>query len=137
MAHLVEVFISPEGRAWMTTCHSDQKLLGYLLDKLITRLQMVQALGELYGADGNHPIKKLEGFENLWETRVRKGRINSRQFFRFTRIGGRRAAVVIDGALKQGDELPRNVMEAANARLDKYEAELAASPAKQATERMP
>ncbi len=136
MGDLYEAYVSQDGVAWMIGCHPQDDVVAKVASDLIKRLQGVRALGPLYGQDTGRPIKKLEAFDNLWESRVRHKTGWYRQFFRFTPIAGRSAAVFINGAVKKGNNLPRHVLEAAERRLDAYTAELAASPTLQEADRV-
>jgi hypothetical protein len=135
MEPLFEVYVSPAGREWMMSLSRDQGVLAAVLSDLVLRLQKVRELGPLYGADPGRPIRKLDGFENLWESRVRHRRTQYRQFFRFTTIAGRQAAVFIGGTQKRGAALPRHALETATRQLDDYIAELAVSQPQQDTDR--
>lgn len=121
-------YVSPGGSDWMTSCHPEATALADILNDLITRIQMVQKLGPLYGADPGQPIRKLEGFDDLWETRIRHASGWYRQFFRFASIAGDSSAVFIDGTKKTRRQLPRHVLQAAERRLDLYVEALGASP---------
>jgi hypothetical protein len=115
-----DVYVSRRGKEWMSTCHAQPDVLSEVFSDLIDRLLHVRAMGELYGKDPHEPIKKLEGFDNLWETRVRHRAGQFRQFFRFSAVAGRPAVIVVDGVAKKGD-LPRRELAVFNARLDRYE----------------
>lgn len=115
----------------MGRCHPQDDVVVTVANALIIRIRKIQALGELYGADHGRPIRKLEGFENLWESRVQHPTGWYRQFFRFVSINGQAAAVFVDGVTKKGRNLPRHVLEAADRRLDAYLSELRADPAVQ------
>ena len=121
-------YISPGGRDWMTNCHPEPNALADILNDLILRIQKIQALGPLYGADPGQPIRKLEGFDNLWETRVRHASGWYRQFFRFVSIAGESSAVFIDGTKKSRRQLPRHALQAADRRLDLYVESLTEDP---------
>jgi hypothetical protein len=125
---LYDVYVSVGGTDWMTSCHPQEDVRAQVGSHLMTRIQRVRDMGALYGQDPGQPIKKLEGFDNLWESRVHHSTGWYRQFFRITTIAGRRAAVFVDGAVKKGADLPRYVLEAADRRLDVYVAELEAKP---------
>lgn len=133
---LYEAYVSKDGKAWMTSCHPQKDVVAKVASDLITRLQRVRTMGPLYGKDPGEPIKKLEGFDNLWESRVRHRTGWYRQFFRFTTVAGHAAAVFIDGAVKKGNNLPRHVLEAADRRLDAYTAELQDNPAQREADRV-
>jgi hypothetical protein len=113
-------YVSRRGRDWMLTCHPDPAARAEVISDLILRMQMAAALGPIYGADRGQPIRKLEGFENLWESRVRHASGWYRQFFRFTSIAGERAVVFVDGTKKASRRLPQHVLDAAARRLDLY-----------------
>lgn len=120
----------------MTGCHPQDDVVATVANALIIRIQNVQVLGELYGANKDRPIRKLEGFDNLWESRVRHPTGWYRQFFRFVSINRQAAAIFIDGVTKKERSLPRHVLEAANRRLDTYVAELLATPSIQTKDRV-
>lgn len=134
MAH--QAYVSPGGKAWMRTCHPQPDALAELLDGLIFHIQHVIVQGPLYGASGGEPIKKLQGFDNLWESRVRHRAGQARQFFRFATITGERAAIFVDGTAKKGRLLPLHVLQAANVRLDAYEIELESRSASRERDRV-
>ena len=133
---LYEAYVSKDGVTWMTHCHPQGDVVAKVASDLITRLQRVRAMGALYGQDPGQPIKKLEAFDNLWESRVRHRTGRYRQFFRITTVGGHAAVVFIDGAVKKGNNLPRHVLEAADRRLDAYLAELQSNPAVREADRV-
>lgn len=133
---LYEAYVSKDGVAWMLACHPQEDVVAKVASDLIMRLQQVRAMGPLYGQDPGQPIKKLEAFDNLWESRVRHKTGWYRQFFRITTIAGRSAVVFIDGAVKKGSNLPRHVLEAADRRLDAYSAKLQADPALREADRV-
>jgi hypothetical protein len=135
MAH--QAYVSPGGKAWMTTCHPQQDVLAEIYVDLIFHINNVQIQGPFYGASAGQPIKRLQGFENLWESRVRHRAGQTRQFFRFVTIAGERAAIFVDGTAKKGRFVPRHVLEAADARLDAYEADLERQPASRERDRIP
>lgn len=118
-----DAYVSPAGRAWMLNGVPAEPL-----SDLVVRIQKVRVLGELYGKDKDEPIKKLEGFDDLWESRVRHGNERYRQFFKFASIGGRRAVVFDDGTSKKTRRLPPRVLERADRRLDGYIDELQTHP---------
>jgi len=118
-----DLYVSRRGKQWMMSCHAQPDVLTAVLSDLVDRLLHVRAMGEIYGKDPGEPIKKLEGFENLWESRVRHRAGRFRQFFRFTSVAGRPAAIAVDGVTKKGD-LPHRELATFNARLDRYELEL-------------
>jgi Phage derived protein Gp49-like (DUF891) len=136
MAYLFQAYVSPAGQTWMVACHPQQDVLTEVLSDLILRIHMVQALGPSYGSHKDQPIKKLAGFDDMWESRVRHPSGLYRQFFRFTSVAGQRSAAFVDGAVKKGRRLPRHTMEAAARRLDDYVAELHANPNAQARDRV-
>ncbi len=129
-----DVYVSARGREWMMNCHPQPDVLKAVLSDLVDRMVHIRASGELYGKDPGQPVKKLEGFESLWESRVRHRVGRFRQFFRFTRVAGRPAVIAVDGAMKKGD-LPRRELEVFNARLDRYELALS-DPATRDADRM-
>ncbi|MBA2719044.1 MAG: hypothetical protein H0U52_07375 [Chloroflexi bacterium] len=135
MAH--QAYVSPGGKAWMKTCHPQQDVLAGIYVDLIFHIHHVQIQGRFYGASAGEPIKKLQGFENLWESRVRHRAGQARQFFRFVTIAGERAAIFVDGTAKKGRLLSRHVLEAANARLDAYQVELERQPASRERDLIP
>lgn len=132
-----QAYVSPGGKAWMKTCHPQPDVLADIYVDLIFHINHIQVEGPAYGATAGEPIKKLRGFENLWETRVRHRAGQTRQFFRFVTIAGERAAIFVDGAAKKGRSLSRHVLEAADARLDAYQVELERQPASRERDRIP
>jgi Phage derived protein Gp49-like (DUF891) len=136
MAYLIQAYVSPAGRTWMVACHPQAEVRLEVLNDLIQRIQMVQALGPIYGSHKDQPIKKLSAFDDLWESRVRHPTGLYRQFFRFTSVAGQRSVAFVDGAVKKGRRLPRQALEAADRRLDAYVAELKADAIVQARDRV-
>lgn len=133
---LTEAYVSKDGKTWMTSCHPQEDVVAKVASDLIWRIQRVRDLGLLYGQDPGQPIKKLEAFDNLWESRVRHRTGWYRQFFRITTVAGHAAIVFIDGAVKKGNNLPRHVLEAADRRLDAYVAELQSNSSLRETDRV-
>jgi hypothetical protein len=119
------------------SCHRQPDIRAEVATALIVRIQKVEALGPLYGKDIGEPIKKLGGFDDLWELRYRHSTGMYRQFFRFASIGGSKAACFVDGAVKKRRLLPRHVLDAADARLDHYIADLRQDPDAQKRDRLP
>ncbi len=133
---LNDAYVSDDGVAWMSSCHRQEDVVRNVGTRLYKRIERVRDMGALYGRDPGQPIKKLEGFDNLWESRVHHSTGWYRQFFRITTIGGRRAVIFVDGAVKKGAELPRYVLAAADRRLDAYEAALESNPSLRQTDRI-
>ena len=104
----------------MIACHPQLDVVAEVASDLIHRIKKTQELGPLYGRDKDDPIKKLQGFENLWESRVRHATGTYRQFFRFASVDGRRAAVFVDGTVKKSRSLTRQEMVTFDRRLDAY-----------------
>ena len=134
---LYEAYITLDGKRWMGACHPQCDVAGEVGADLVMRMEKTRALGPRYGGDPGSPIKKLAGFENLWESRVRHATGQYRQFFRFTQIRSRASVVFIDGTVKKGRSLPRHVLEAADRRLDAYVAALQADPLLRDSDRIP
>lgn len=132
----VEIYLSKGAKAWLKSCHRQPDVLGEVMSDFCVRYQGVADLGELYGANKDQPIKKLEGFADLWEARVRHPTGLYRQFFRFVSIEHRRAAAFVDGAVKKGRFLPRSYLEAVNRRLDTYVAQLKEDATLRSSDRM-
>lgn len=107
-----------------------------LVSDLVVRIQKVRVLGELYGKDKDEPIKKLDGFDDLWESRVRHANERYRHFFKFASIAGRPSVVFDDGVAKKVRRLPRRVLERADRRLDAYIDELQTNPNAQERDRV-
>lgn len=131
-----DAYLSDEGIAWMSKCHRQEDVVRDVGKRLYKRIQRVRDMGALYGQDPGQPIKKLEGFDNLWESRVHHSTGWYRQFFRFTTIGGRRAVIFVDGAVKKGADLPRHILAAADRRLDAYQSALEADLRLRETDRI-
>jgi hypothetical protein len=108
----------------MAACHAQPEVVVEIASDLIYRIQMTRRLGELYGANAGEPIKKMDGFDNLWESRVRHPTGQYRQFFTFADIGGAPAMVYDRGTMKKRGRLPRKQLEVAEARLNAYVHEL-------------
>lgn len=108
-----EAYVSRDGKEWLGTVTQVYSHFSF-------RIQMARRHGPFAGVGQNEPIKKLEGFSNLWEARVRHDGIQYRLFFRFATIAGRPAVVVDSGTTKKGRQLPRHVLERADRRLDAY-----------------
>lgn len=134
---LYEAYISLDGKQWMRACHPQRDVAGVVGADLVIRMEMTRALGPGYGLVAGPPVKKLAGFDNLWESRVRHATGQYRQFFRFTQIAGRDSAVFIDGTAKKGRRLPRHVLESFDRRLNAYVAALEADPLLRDTDRIP
>jgi hypothetical protein len=133
---LNDAYVSDDGVAWMSSCHRQEDTVRDVGRRLYKRIERVRDLGALYGRDPGQPIKKLEGFDNLWESRVHHSTGWYRQFFRITTIAGSRAVIFVGGAVKKGADLPRHVLVAADRRLDAYEAALEATPRLRETDRI-
>jgi hypothetical protein len=128
MTEQYEAYVSPAGKDWMQRCHPQPDVLVAVASGLIFRIQMIRTLGPRYGQNPGRPIRKLHGVDDLWESRVRHQAGEFRQFFRFGRVAGRSAAVFIDGAHKKAPSLPQQVYDGANARLDRFVADLVDDP---------
>jgi len=131
MADPYDLYLSPAGKEWMYRCHPQPDVRADVAADLVQRILMTRELGPEYAKLTGKPIWKLRGYDNLWEVRVRHPVTSFRQFFRFTRIAGRRAAVFIDGVQKNQADLPKHVLDAADRRLDAFVVELAANPSLQ------
>jgi hypothetical protein len=108
----------------MAACHAQPEVVGEVASDLVFRIQMTRRVGRLYGANAGEPIKKIDGFDNLWESRVRHHTGQYRQFFAFVDIGGEPALVYDRGMVKRRGRLPRKQLEVAEARLAVYIHEL-------------
>lgn len=126
-----DAYVSPAGKEWMRDCHPQPDVRSEVAADLVQRILMTRELGPAYAKQSGKPIWKLRAYDNLWESRVRHSVTSFRQFFRFTRIGGRRSVVFIDGVQKNRADLPKHVFDAAERRLDAFVAELATDPAVQ------
>lgn len=112
-------------------CHPHPVVRSDAAADLFDRIVKTRIHGPRYAMLAGRPIWKLRAYDDLWESRVRGSVTSFRQFFRFTRIAGRPAAVFIDGAQKNRANLPKHVLDAAERRLDKFVVELAADPSLQ------
>jgi Phage derived protein Gp49-like (DUF891) len=108
----------------MGACHAQLEIVAEVVSDLVYRIQMTRRLGELYGANAGEPIKKMDGFANLWESRVRHPTGQYRQFFAFVDIDGVPSLVYDRGMVKRRGQLPRKQLEVANTRLATYIHEL-------------
>jgi hypothetical protein len=120
MGTTFDAYVSDRGKKWMTGCHPQPDVVAEVASDLIHRIKKTRELGPLYGRDKDDPIKKLQGFENLWESRVRHATGIYRQFFRFASVNGKRSVVFVDGVLKKGRSLSRQELVTFDRRLDAY-----------------
>jgi hypothetical protein len=132
----IDVYVSREVREWMTSCHPDDDVVATVASAFAFRLQKLAALARLYGKEANDPVKKLQGFRELWEARVRHPTGAYRLFFTFASVGGPEVIAVGDHAVKKGRSLSRRQLQAAERRVDRYVAALAADPRLRDRDRM-
>jgi hypothetical protein len=120
MATTFDAYVSDRGKKWMTACHPQPDVVAEVASDLIHRIRKTRELGPLYGREKDDPIKKLQGFENLWESRVRHATGIYRQFFRFASVNGSRSVVFVDGVVKKSRLLSRQELVTFDRRLDAY-----------------
>jgi hypothetical protein len=108
----------------VAACHAQPEIVAAVASDLIYRIQMTRRLCELYGANAGQPITKMDGFDNLWESRVGHPTGQYRQFFAFVDVGGQPALVYDRGTVKKRGRLPRKQLEVAEGRLNAYIHEL-------------
>lgn len=120
----------------MLGCHAQLEVVAEVASDLVYRIQMTRRLGELYGANAGAPIKKMDGFADLWESRVRHPTGQYRQFFAFVDINGAPSLVYDRGIVKRRGRLPRQQLEVADARLAAYIHELESDPHRREQDRI-
>jgi len=126
-----DAYVSPAGVEWMLDCHPQPDVKAEVAADLVHRIRQARIDGPSYAKLPGKPIWKLRAYDDLWESRVQHRVTSFRQFFRFTRIAGRPAAVFVDGVQKNRENLPKHVLDAAERRLDAFVLELAADPSLQ------
>jgi hypothetical protein len=126
MTDRYDAYVSPAGKEWMLDCHPQRDVRADVAADLVERIIKARIHGPQYAMQSGKPIWKLRAYDDLWESRVYHSVTSFRQFFRFTVIAGRRAAVFIDGVQKNRENLPKHILDAAERRLDEFVLDLAA-----------
>jgi hypothetical protein len=128
MTDSYDAYVSPAGKEWMLDCHPKPDVRAEVAADLVERIIRIRVHGPCYAMLPGRPIWKLRAYDDLWESRVGHPVTSFRQFFRFTRIAGRPAAVFIDGVQKNRANVPKHVLDTAERRLDLFVTKLAADP---------
>lgn len=116
----IALYLSEDAGTWLGSCHPQDDVVADVASKFIYRLQKVAELGRLYGKEAGDPIKKLEGFDELWEVRVRHSTGWYRLFFAFAEISGEHSAAFDYGLVKKERNAPRHEYEKADRRVHDY-----------------
>lgn len=115
-----EVQLTDEARHWLETCHRDRKIRESVQRRFLFAFGMLRESGPLLGEP---KVRRVVGYENLWEVRVNHAAGAFRAFFGLARTGA--VIVVACGAVKKSDRFRPEVYRNAERRVAEAVAALA------------